>query len=255
MAEGILTKFLLAIEMGAIPDQFHASAESSSHLPGPGSIICPRWWAGGDCPPPSTVIVSHTNGMNDPVIREALHRKVLHDHWNTPDTLVIDELGICMGYARVDVAVVNGSIHGYEIKSDQDSLVRLARQVEAYDATLDRITLVTGECHLAKAMALIPEWWGIKVASEGPRGGVKFRDVRRAKKNPKINPRFVAEFLWADETMGILESIGAAEGLHRKSKPFLYDRLVELLRLDEIRDRVRSALKSRADWRSDARRT
>ncbi|MDA8118743.1 MAG: sce7726 family protein, partial [Gammaproteobacteria bacterium] len=74
------------------------------------------------------------------------------------DTVVLDELGICRGEVRVDVAVVNGEIHGYEIKSDRDSLRRLASQVELYSKVLDQATLVAGERHFDAAAALLPEW-------------------------------------------------------------------------------------------------
>ena len=35
-----------------------------------------------------------------------------------PGTLIVEELGLCEGAVRIDVAAINGSIHGYEIKSD-----------------------------------------------------------------------------------------------------------------------------------------
>ena len=46
---------------------------------------------------------------------------------------------------RIDIAVVKGALHGFEIKSDFDNLKRLARQVDLYSQVLDRATLVVGE--------------------------------------------------------------------------------------------------------------
>lgn len=62
-------------------------------------------------------------------IRSALHRKKLRQLHERADTLVIDELGLAHAKARVDVAVINGCLHGYEIKSAQDTLDRLAGQL------------------------------------------------------------------------------------------------------------------------------
>ena len=35
---------------------------------------------------------------------------------------IVEELSVCDGEARVDVALINGKLCGYEIKSDRDTL-------------------------------------------------------------------------------------------------------------------------------------
>jgi hypothetical protein len=69
--------------------------------------------------------------VRDRDVRQALHRKVLKEHHGDANTLVVDELGLRHGTCRVDIAVVNGFIHGYEIKSDADTLERLPRRRRA----------------------------------------------------------------------------------------------------------------------------
>ena len=142
--------------------------------------------------------------MRDHVVRQALHDKVLRDHHGQPNTLVLDELGLRHGACRVDVAVVNGYLHGYEIKSDADTLERLPSQVAIYSKVLDRATLVVGERHVKKCEALLPSWWGIKVVSEGPRGGIDFEVVQSVQMNPSIDPFALAELLWRAEVVQIL---------------------------------------------------
>ena len=78
-------------------------------------------------------------------IRSALRSRLLAKHAADADTVIIDELGVCRGKVRVDVAVVNGMLHGYEIKSDRDNLRRFSGQVDFYGKVLDRATLVVGE--------------------------------------------------------------------------------------------------------------
>jgi hypothetical protein len=63
-------------------------------------------------------------------IRLALHAKRLRRLKTHPNTLVIDELGLAHAKSRIDVAVINGCIHGYEIKSDKDTLDRLSKQID-----------------------------------------------------------------------------------------------------------------------------
>ena len=60
--------------------------------------------------------------MRDVDVRRAVHNKILRHHHGQDDTLVLDELGLLGGDTRVDIAVVNGKIHGYELKSDRDTL-------------------------------------------------------------------------------------------------------------------------------------
>src|ERR1700674_1251921 len=71
--------------------------------------------------------------LRDSEIRAALRAKLHSIHSQDPETVVIDELSLCQGDARVDMAVVNGSLSGYEIKSDRDTLTRLPRQLAVYE--------------------------------------------------------------------------------------------------------------------------
>lgn len=188
--------------------------------------------------------------MRDRDVREALRRKVLAEHTRHPDTLVIDELGIAHGSARVDIAVVNGRLHGYEIKSDADTLTRLPAQANAYSAVFDRVTIVAGSKHAQHLEDVIPAWWGIKVATQGPRGGVHFADLRAPRRNPSIAPIELAHLLWRGEAQALLEA-RAIKGVRGKNRATLYRLLAEHLTLDELRDAVRAALKAREGWRSD----
>ncbi len=188
--------------------------------------------------------------MRDADLRTALLRKLDRRHSRDPQTLILQELGLRHGAARVDVAVVNGSLHGYELKSDSDSLGRLARQARVYSSVLDRVTLVAGRCHVEEAMGLVPGWWGVHVAEMGPRGGVLFSSVRRARNNPSQDIVAVAKLLWREEALDLLHQVGAASGVRSKPRAAIYARLAEVARPEEIRSRVRHQLRNRTGWRS-----
>lgn len=192
--------------------------------------------------------------MRDLDVRRALHATELARHRNDPGTLVIDELGLAWGTVRVDVAVVNGSIHGYEIKSDSDTLERLPAQAELYGRVLDRVTLVAGR-HLEGAAPLVPDWWGLCEAAERGDGGIVLRHVRRAKRNPAVDLEAVAMLLWRDEALAILEEKGCARGLRGRPRRELYGALVGALTPTQLRSRVRHALKTRTSWRAGSPRT
>ena len=185
----------------------------------------------------------------DREIRNALHRDLLRHYWDDPDSLVVDELGLCQGLARIDIAVVNGRIHGFEIKSDRDTLERLPGQCEIYNKTLDRITLVVGGVHLEKAASMVPAWWGI-VEAQIKTGNIQFRTVREGKQNPSVDRFAVAQLLWRDEALEVLDELGVSKGLRSKTRSELWEKLAKELSADRLCRVVRDRVKERGNWRS-----
>jgi hypothetical protein len=188
--------------------------------------------------------------MKDCHIRTALKKKLLARYSEDPSTRIIDELALRHGASRVDVAVVNGIIHGYELKSDLDTLKRLPYQAKIYNSVLDRITLIVGQRHLDESIDIVPEWWGIKLARMGNRGAIHFTEVRRDRNNPLQEILSVSKLLWREEALTLLEELGEAEGLRRKPRAVIYARLAEVADPNLIRSRVRHQLKSRKNWRA-----
>jgi hypothetical protein len=187
--------------------------------------------------------------MRDSDIRAALKRDLFSRYRNDPNTAIIEELGIHHGTSRIDLAVVNGVLHGYELKSERDTLRRFSEQAIAYGAVFDLITLVVAERHLCKASEVVPDWWGITVARIKS-GRLFFRDLKLPMRNPSTDPMSVAALLWRDEALAFLEELGAAEGVRSKSRRLLYFELVEHVNFDNLRERVRERLKGRKGWRS-----
>lgn len=183
--------------------------------------------------------------LRDSDIRPALRSLVLELEAESPDSVVIEELGLNKGAVRVDVAVVNGIMHAYEIKSDVDSLRRLSRQAAHYGKCFDRVSLVLGSKHLELARNAVPQWWGLLRVTPGD-DGPKFRTLRKGKLNPAREARALVELLWREETLALLEHKGVAKGLRSKPREVLWDRAAEVLALKEISDAVRAHLKANA---------
>lgn len=160
-----------------------------------------------------------------------------------PDTVLIHELGIRRGQVRVDVAAVNGVIHGYEIKSAVDTTRRLANQAALYGQVLDLCTVVTAADHLERVHAMVPGWWGILV-EVADRPGLHVE--RLAAPNPGRDVRAMAELLWASDVMDLLDRRGALKGVRGRPRPVLWDRLCAVYSASEIASEVRAALKRRA---------
>ena len=181
---------------------------------------------------------------NDDIIRTALRSRLLAQAVGH-DTVLVEELGLCQGQVRVDVAVVNGLLHAYEIKSDRDNLRRLAKQVDTYGRVVDRATIVVGDRLLQCASEAVPAWWGVIRVRSTPRG-VRFTTVRRAQKNPDRNPRALAELLWSADAISLLKERDIVRGIRGKPRRMLWDRICEQYSLDEIASAVRCRLKARA---------
>jgi hypothetical protein len=181
--------------------------------------------------------------LRDCDIRPALRRMAQGP--DASDTVLIEELGLNKGSVRVDLAVVNGIMHAYEIKSDCDTLRRLATQVHHYGKCFDRVSLVLGVKHLKEASTLVPKWWGIIRVTAG-KEGPRFHTVRKPRRNPARDARALIELLWRDQTLALLEQIGAADGLRSKPRDVLWDRATQRLTLEEIAEAVRSHLKANA---------
>lgn len=186
--------------------------------------------------------------LGDAEIRSILRSRLSKKHDPTSRTVFIEELGLCRGQVRVDLSVVNGLLHGYEIKSDRDSFRRLRGQVELYGKVFDRATLVVGERHLDEALNNVPEWWGILLAHQSAKG-LQLKTIRTPRSNPKKDPRALVELLWLDDALALLEERDAARGYRGKARWIVWDRVCELCSLDEIAKAVRTQLKTRAKKR------
>lgn len=186
--------------------------------------------------------------MRDSDIRKIVISDLKKQNDNDPKTIIIEELGLCEGDARIDIAVINGSIHGYEIKSDSDTLKRLPSQIEIYSRTLEYVTIIIGGRHLKSAIELIPKWWGI-IDSIQTNNGILLRPRRKFRPNPNLDPFAVVKLLWRNEAMVALKQRDLQHGLSKKPRSELWERLAENLSISELLSLVSDTLKSRSSWR------
>lgn len=151
---------------------------------------------------------------------------------------------LSVGAARVDIARIGSHLEGFEIKSDFDSLFRLPRQVEAFSALFDSMTLVVGERLICEALDAVPRWWGLRVASDTASGEVRFRVLRAGSHNPAQSVDALAQMLWRAEAAQVLEQLSDIEPRKSWTSRQLRERIstgvsVECLRcfvIDRLRD-------------------
>ena len=161
-------------------------------------------------------------------------------------------MGVRHGTARIDIAVIDGIMHGYEIKSDRDTLERLPEQINEFNDIFDKLTLVVGKRHLYHAVNIIPDWWGILVAKIGSNNEIVFYNIREAEDNQNQVGVSLARLLWREEALRILEEQNGAAGVRSKPREMIYERLANTLDVNAIKEQVKHTLRfSRKDRRFD----
>jgi hypothetical protein len=172
--------------------------------------------------------------MRDHDVRVALRQHLELEHAGDNSTRIVEELGLCEE-ARVDLAVINGSLSGFELKSERDTLARLPRQALTYSRVFDYVHLVVAENHLDRALGLIPEWWGVVIAEQLGCTALSLRSHRAATENPAIDPTAIVQLLWRDEALEILTRVGADSGVRSKPRELIWARLVQSVTVSVLR--------------------
>lgn len=185
--------------------------------------------------------------MRDSDIRLALAESLRERHTGKPDTIIRHEVGICAGKRRIDIAVINSEIIGYEIKSDEDTLNRLEGQAEVYGNVLDRAILVTAKRHLDSALRKLPDWWGAMIAYD-KHGHICLENVRAPALNDRHDAFSLAQLLWREEALEELRLRDKGQGLSKKARYYVWIALANAVSLDDLRSIVRAHLKARPEW-------
>ena len=187
--------------------------------------------------------------MYDSQIRQAFHTKILHHAHKDDDTLVVDELGIQNGNYRADIAVLNGKLEGFEIKGEHDTLDRLPSQVNAYNSIFKNISLITCERYLDKCIDIIPDWWGIYLATSPNKDAISFIKIRSAKLNKQVNKYALAQLLWKDEAINAIAKYLDYKAPSRATREDLYDLMSKEMSKTDLSKLVIRELKKRQAWR------
>lgn len=188
------------------------------------------------------------NKLRDNDIRQVLLSELYSRYSNEIETKIINEMGVLHGQSRVDVAVINGILHGYEIKSESDNLLRLPNQVKDYSKVFDRMTIVVQRNYLDQVREIIPKWWGIILVTKY-KSEINLREIRKGRLNSALDPIALSHLLWREEALDILKEKSLHKGYLSKPRNVLYQKICDSLSIDEIKFMVNRQLKERVGWR------
>lgn len=183
---------------------------------------------------------------SDKLIRPFLLEKLSHIYHNEP-TAYLQEFEIANTGTRADLVVANGILHGYEVKSDIDSLTRLPKQIDGYNAVFDKVTLVVGTRHLYHAIRVIPDWWGIDVVVSETNKKVCISTLRESENNPDPNIAKILGLLSKLELLELSKTYLQSLSLSGKSKREIISILIDKFDHCLIKNYVRNKIKMRFD--------
>ena len=146
-----------------------------------------------------------TAGYRDQyVYRAALTHKILMGTHSLRTATMLSEFRI--GACKADLVILNGAATAYEIKSERDSLARLANQIANYRRVFAAVSVIAGENHIAAVLAATPDDVGVICLSRR----YHISTVRAAASQPqRVCPQSIFESLRSAEAAAILKTMGA----------------------------------------------
>jgi hypothetical protein len=187
--------------------------------------------------------------MRENIIRSAFHERVLKNAHEDHNTFVIDELGLKNGECRADIAVLNGKMIGYEIKTENDTLNRLPAQAVSYTHIFDKAFIIVAKKHLEASIKLIPTWWGVYLIKNTDCGNYEFEQLRSAKVNTEQDSFSMAQLLWKEEALDLANNVLCLNIKMRVPRQEIYEIIAKHYHPKELSEVVIKYLKKRPQWR------
>lgn len=187
--------------------------------------------------------------MTEDQIRSDIRARLSRLFRSAKDARLVEEMEICAGKARADMAVISDQLIGIEIKGPQDNLDRLPSQIDQYSKCFDRVVLVVHEFLAKDAIRLIPRWWGVVVGTN-MNGHNSYYLKRRPTQNSRVDVDTVLSLLWRQEIeMLFVRFLNLAPPI-RASKKKLRERLLADIPPSMLKTAGVDMLRQRKEWRS-----
>lgn len=147
-------------------------------------------------------ILKIAGNRDEYIYRAAISHKVLLGTHSLQTASMLNEFRA--GSCKADIVVLNGTATVYEIKSERDSLARLANQVENYKRVFAKVNVITSESHIAGVLETVPADVGVMCLSKR----YQISTVREAVDCPeRICPVTVFQSLRTAEAIAILRAM------------------------------------------------
>jgi len=199
----------------------------------------------------ATTMVSNESELSERGIRDFVKAEIPRLIKRNSRAMLVEEMEVCSGRARVDLAVISDSLIGIELKGPKDDVTRLSGQVKAYSQCFDRVVLVVHESLVHKARPLIPDWWGVVISRlSGNQLSYKFEKL--PKRNPELDLDAVLSLLWRDEIDSLLLDLLGSTPKPRATKKTIRSELLSNVERHVLHREGLKKLRERTNWRSVA---
>ena len=178
--------------------------------------------------------------LDDKQIRDSLIQKLKNQP--VKPKAVLEELRVHNGNAIADVVALYKDAHCFEIKGDGDKIERILKQGHYYNLSFRKISLVTTNKHLKKALSISPGFWGI-ITAERNDGQISLKHIRRAKKNSNFNKSLALMTLWKSEMLNLLYKQNSRN--KNKSRELLAQLIAKSMKKEELSNQICSLLLKR----------
>jgi len=182
--------------------------------------------------------------LKDADIRAVLLRNLNEIYSEDEETVIINELGIDHGATRIDVAVVNGILHGFEIKSEADTLERLPHQMKYYNRLFERMTIVIDQRFLDSVKEIVPSWWGIQVVKR-KKDGIVLVNKRKGRRQTSQDKDLLLKLLWKEDLERFIDYLSYPKKLKLLRKKEICNLILREVNIKTIRLFVYETLKRR----------
>jgi len=158
------------------------------------------------------------------------------------DATIINEMVVANWSRRADLAIANGSLQAFEIKSDFDSLKRLDGQLKIFNSSFEKVTIVCAPKFTCEVSKRVSSDVGV-VEFQSIDSGVRFKVIQKGRICSRLNKFVYLGFLLKSEIKDLLNQyeIAFSNELHRDYLEFLASKLA----LNKIREFVITSIKNR----------
>jgi hypothetical protein len=186
--------------------------------------------------------------VTDQAIRTFVKTRLPRLVQNLSGAFLVEEMEVCSGRARIDLAVIGDRLIGIEIKGPRDSVTRLPGQADAYSQCFDYVVLIVHESLETKAHALVPDWWGLIVGRQVD-SRMRYRIVQRPETNPSLNLDKVLSLLWRKEIDALFSDLIGSNSRPRATKKALRTELLAHVDPPILHEATLRKLRERTEWR------
>lgn len=189
-----------------------------------------------------------TSVVSEQAIRTFVKTQIPRLVRSRSSAFLIEEMEVCSGRARIDLAVIGDHLIGIEIKGPKDDVTRLPGQVKAYSQCFDLVVLAVHESLAKKASALVPDWWGLVVGLQ-KQSRIRYRFERRPEPNPSLNLETLLSLLWRDEVDALLSDLLGGKPKPRATKRTIRAELLAQIEPPILHHASLQKLRERTNWR------